>query len=138
MALQVSIWKKVTVVLWPNMTYLRYGSPALAYSQPATLSAMCPWSHQWQWTVDVLDRGTCQCRGWVASEISGVAQRVLGILFKSAYLCYLFYSGFAVLVHSFTRYSLDTCYVLDTISALRKVWDETVIKQSRSIELVSC
>lgn len=48
------------------------------------------------------------------------------------------YSGFAVLVHSFTRYSLDTCYVLDTISVLRKVWDETVIKQSRSIELVSC
>lgn len=93
--------------------------------------------HQWQWTADVLGRGTCQCRGWVASEISGVAQRVLGILFKSAYLCYLFYSGFAVLIHSFTQYSLDTCYVLDTISALRKVWDETVAKQSRNIELVS-
>lgn len=137
MALQVSIWKKVMVVLWPRVTHLLYGSPALAYSQPATLSAMCFGSHQWQWTADVLDRGTCQCRGWVASEISGVAQRVLGILFKRAYLCYLFYSGFAVLVDSFTRYSLDTCYVLDTISVLRKVWDETVAKQSRNIELVS-
>lgn len=62
---------------------------------------------------------------------------MLGILFKSTHLCYLFYGGFAVLVHSFTRYSLDTCYVLETISTLRKLWDETVTMQSRNIELVS-
>ena len=59
----------------------------MAQHGPSPLGLPCPglfpashttchvsWSHQWQWTVEVLDRGTCQCRGRVASEISGVSQ----------------------------------------------------------------
>lgn len=100
-------------------------------SHLATLSHTCPWSHRQQTGMSQI-RGTCQCRGWVVRKSPGVAQGVLGILFKSAYLSVLYFCSSCSFIYPVFRWIL--LVVLDTISVLRKVWDETVIKQSRSIE----